>query len=998
MFDTYAQNSPYYYYKGEKVYLEIDKSKLYITANSNFDETSIQITDVNEINITDDSNSKKGSIVFNSELSILEYYQKSNILLNNPNIANISHYFKRGEAESIGISNIFYIKLKDINDLTVLQQHAIQNNVSFIHQNQFMPLWCKLEVNPNNPKTSLQLSNEFYETGLFDDVDPAFMFNFKTDCTNDEDFDQQWGLYNAFDPNVDINICDAWGITEGNGVNVAVLDNGIYKSHNDLSGNISSLSYDANSGSSPSIFINGLNHGTHVAGVIGALKDNNLQIVGVAPQSNIISVSHDFQIPNNEISEEFADGINWAWQNGADVINNSWSDQGGLFYDLFQSAILENAIDNALSQGRNGLGTVLIFTAGNENSAIGYPASYHPDILCVGAIMQSGARAPFSSFGAELDIVAPGKDILLLDPFQGTKFDDGTSFAAPHVSGLAALIISAIPCISGKLVNDIIEQTAQKVGNYTYNYNTSRPNGDWNNEMGYGLIDAYAAVQMAQNMASPTLDLFVKDNPEDVGVEPNPTSQNMWTSDDIWIRNVDDNGLTHQNPEYKTPVTFGGYTFTPPSYIYVRVINKSCVSSTGTETLNVNWAKANTALFWPDNWDGSLQNENGYVLGEALPSVNIPVLGAGEEVIVKVPWEVPDPNHYNDNENPWHFCLLARIDSYIDQTGALTSNPNIMVREYNNMAWKNISVVDLEENLMNVTVMVSNPYNYTKRFSLELYKQNNVLGKAIYEEAEVTITMDDVLFNAWEKGGKVANELESTIYEKSKRIKNNNVLLDNIEFEPKEMGLLTLDFNFLTEELTDKSEFIYHMVQKDAVTGEIIGGEKYIIRKNVRPLFFADAGEDKEVNLNETIIISAEDINEPAIYNWYDSDGNLVHQGKDLTVVADVVKEYELEVIATSDGFKDYTDVEVKFKPSFIESISPNPSSNFVTINYKANNVTSAYLMILGYYGSNTSYNYILDINSQQTQIDVSLYNSGYYTVALVCDGLIMDAKTLLKQ
>src|SRR5690606_31690870 len=96
-------------------------------------------------------------------------------------------------------------------------------------------------------------------------VDPAFIFDFSPECANDPDFGSLWGLHNSSHPGIDINACDAWDITEGNGVNVAVLDQGIYKQHNDLSSNISSLSYDTQSHSSPSVYINGNWHGTHVA-------------------------------------------------------------------------------------------------------------------------------------------------------------------------------------------------------------------------------------------------------------------------------------------------------------------------------------------------------------------------------------------------------------------------------------------------------------------------------------------------------------------------------------------------------------------------------------------------------------------------------------------------------------------------------------------------------------------------------------------------------------
>jgi hypothetical protein len=163
-------------------------------------------------------------------------------------------------------------------------------------------------------------------------------------------------------------------------------------------------------------------------------------------------------------------------------------------------------------------------------------------------------------------------------------------------------------------------------------------------------------------------------------------------------------------------------------------------------------------------------------------------------------------------------------------------------------------------------------------------------------------------------------------------------------------------------------------------------------------MFNIAIADDKEVDKNESITISAEDINESAIYNWYDNEGNLIFEGKDLQIANAVAEKYKLEVISTTDGFKDYTEVEIKLKPSSLSTISPNPASNNVSISYKLNGVNSAYLMILGYYGSNASNNYILDINSSETNINVSNYPNGFYTVALIVNGEIADAKTLIKQ
>ncbi len=152
-------------------------------------------------------------------------------------------------------------------------------------------------------------------------------------------------------------------------------------------------------------------------------------------------------------------------------------------------------------------------------------------------------------------------------------------------------------------------------------------------------------------------------------------------------------------------------------------------------------------------------------------------------------------------------------------------------------------------------------------------------------------------------------------------------------------------------------------------------------------------------DLTETIIISASQISEPALYNWYDTQGNLIFQGKDLTIATQVAQKYKLEVIATADGFKDYSEVEVNLKPTVLNTIEPNPATNNVTIGYKLNEVGSAYLMIIGGYGATgTSNNYILDTNNTETNINISNYPSGFYTVAIVCNGQIVAAKTLVKQ
>ena len=965
----YAQSNYYYYYKGQKVYLTLDKTNITLSTFEDFQKTSVSTLSLKDFNIelenTGGQSNKFAKVEFQNTPNDIEYFQKLSLLNSNPKIIKAQPNFFNPFGVKIAMSNYFYVKLKNLGDLTILQNFASQKNVQIIEQNKFMPLWYTLKCKKNTIGSTLEIANYFFETGYFSSSVPDFLSDDLH--SNDPFYNDQWALNNTGQVNgvngIDIKVNNAWNITQGNGVKIAVLDQGIDKTHPDLIANISSISFDTESGTASSQVLG--NHGTACAGIISAVKDNNIGVAGVSPLSKLIDVSNSFaSTPNSRIKR--ADGINWAWQNGADIISNSWGSS-------VQYQVIDDAIENALTNGRNGKGTIIVFSSGNSNGVVAYPGNINDKIICVGAISQCGERKSPSScdgenwwgsnYGDKLDVVAPGVKIPTTDRQGSNGYNpanetnpnyasqqnyfsifNGTSSACPHVAGIAALVLSINPCLSEKQVRDIIEKTSQKVGGYSYTNTVGRPNGTWNNEMGYGLVDAYAAVQMAQQMYSASLDLMVKDGTDDIGLQPNNITPYMWASTDIWIRNQAD-GITiqeHQNPEYSPTV---------PNYAYVRVTNKSCVASTGSEQLKFYWAKAGSSLEWPDTWDGNHyfpSPNNTKKLGAPVGTVTIPILQAGQETILQIPFMVPNPADYSfAGSDQWHFCLLARIEALNDpsnETNGLYAN----VQNNNNIAWKNVTIVDLLANKTNGVIAVGNPFDEPRTFFLELIKEDLETGKAIYDEAEVSVKMDETLFKAWERGGKLAQELDATTDEKRKIVKGNNVIIDNIAFNANEMGTLNLNFNFLTKELTEKSKFVYHVVQRDALTGDIIGGETYVIKKQARPIFIADAGGTKDVDKNDPITISANQISEPAIYNWYDTDGNLVFTGKDLTIATEVATKYKLEVIATTDGFKDYTEVEVNLKPSVLNIIAPNPATDNVNISYKLNEVGSAYLMIIG--------------------------------------------------
>ncbi len=411
----------------------------------------------------------------------------------------------------VHFSQFFYVELKNIDHKQSLYDFAKSNRVNIIGNNVFMPSWYILECNKESEGNSIEMANIFYTSGLFKNAQPDLLVEGLIGCVNDTYFNQQWALNNISAPARDIDICDAWNLHTGcSGIIVAVVDEGIEQTHPDLSINMYPVSYDAQTGSQPSV-VRG-SHGTAVAGVIGAASNNSLGIAGVAPNSRLMSISDDMLLAPL-LPLRLADGINFAWQYGAHIINNSWS-SNSLVHSL-----IDQAINDATSFGRGGLGCVVIFISHNDGlGSISYPSG-NPNVLAVGATDNNDQRATFSNYGTGLDVVAPGVGIYTTDLQGGAGFNtsggtagdyyanfQGTSAAAPIVSGIAALILSINPNLTQAQVRHIIESSTDKVSGYSYTMGAGEnPTLTWNNEVGYGRVNARKAIEAALGGATSIL-------------------------------------------------------------------------------------------------------------------------------------------------------------------------------------------------------------------------------------------------------------------------------------------------------------------------------------------------------------------------------------------------------------------------------------------------------------------------------------------------------------
>ena len=258
----------------------------------------------------------------------------------------------------------------------------------------------------------------------------------------------------------DIKAGPAWDVTQGDPeVVIAVIDSGVDMTHPELIGKVVSTGRDfANADDDAS---DDHWHGTHTAGVAAADTDNGEGIAGVAWNCGILPVKVTGS--NGEgFYSWLIDGIIWATDQGADVINLSL---GGDVDD----PSLEDACKYAYDHG-----VVITAAAGNDAGPVVYPAAYDAYVLAVAATDYNDEVADFSNFGPEVDVAAPGVYILGPAPqaYVGTGylpylFATGTSEAAPHVAGLAALVMSLKPDLSPADIMRIIRYTADDVNGST---------------------------------------------------------------------------------------------------------------------------------------------------------------------------------------------------------------------------------------------------------------------------------------------------------------------------------------------------------------------------------------------------------------------------------------------------------------------------------------------------------------------------------------------------
>ena len=306
-----------------------------------------------------------------------------------------------------------------------------------------------------------------------------------------ENNQQLWGVDDA-----DIDAAAAWGVTHGSDtITIAVIDEGVDLTHPDLAAKLVS-GYDATGGGSGGGPTGDDAHGTNCAGIAAAVTANGAGVAGIAREAKImpVRVAYGDGAGGWVTSDAWlADGINWAWTNGADVLSNSWG--GGS-----PATVVTNAIAAARSSGRGGLGSLVFFASGNDNGPVSYPATLST-VQAIGALSPCDERkAPTScdgehwwgsNYGSQLDLTTPGVHMYSTDIQGAAGYDggdyfydfNGTSSATPVAAGVAALLLGHDPTLTATQVESALAASADDL---------DIPG--WDSETGHGRINAYEAL------------------------------------------------------------------------------------------------------------------------------------------------------------------------------------------------------------------------------------------------------------------------------------------------------------------------------------------------------------------------------------------------------------------------------------------------------------------------------------------------------------------------
>ena len=484
------------------------------------------------------------------------------------------------------------------------------------------------------------------------------------------------------------------------------------------------------------------------------------------------------------------------------------------------------------------------------------------------------------------------------------------------------------------------------------------------------------------------IDLYIKDNAEDTGKEPNLTTDAFWKSPSVWVRNSADSIETHENPYYSADHQ--------AATVYVKVHNRGKKDYDGKDNFwaHVYWAKASTGIT-VKTWKGLELYNNEVITGEHLRASKIPETVAGGYSLVPITWALPADMMGTVEDNgteKHHFCLIGRImDTYLDDAYDPTSYNYFDVKGDKKIAQKNVSIISKTELQQGTNIYVRNIYNTSHNYSLEIIPYQ-YLDYDIFDKAEVEISLSNPIYNAWERGGLQCNSITYTPSSDPLKVRFTSAQskLENINLYGEEFEKICLKVDFHTSSLVDVS-YSFDLIQRDEY-GNIVGGETFIVESPVynawgpiiiTPIEIGDGNILLETNLAGT----------ESYTKWTDGNGSIIGNSGNITVYP-TSQNNTFSITALNNEGEMSTGSITLESPIGIQSATPIVMVNdYIDIEFK-NEIYSTETTI---FVNSLDHTYsmpevIVPVGVKSMRINTSSLPNGLYVLALVVNGQIVDS------
>lgn len=455
--------------------------------------------------------------------------------------------------------NEILVRTKKDKQKTFLDFISGYNDLHVIKHN-FIPNQFKISNIARNEPELLDFHHLLSNKDFIDKSQINYQFTLSVNAVNDPLFNRQWSIKNEGTllqgngtAGADMNVDSAWSVTTGStNIKIAILDSGVDTLHEDLQANLlaghdgfANELEDTRGYPTPNFSSDA--HGTACAGIVAAVGNNNLGTAGIAYTSKIVPVRifyyQDFGaslgVQPTTNTEALVNGSAYAWRvANADIMSTSAGLPAiAIAFMGIDTELVNAEINEAFNNARDGKGVAMFFSSGNDDEDIVlWPANLTNTIAVGASTMCDERKNPNdcsnenwgSSFGESLDIVAPGTLVATSDMtgalgYNNTNYTNtfnGTSAACPNAAGVGALVLSVRPDLHARDVRAIINLTADKVSGYDYNENLLF--GSWNEEVGYGRVNAYKAIQFAVDYQS-TVSIAETTSSFDFNIYPNPS-------------------------------------------------------------------------------------------------------------------------------------------------------------------------------------------------------------------------------------------------------------------------------------------------------------------------------------------------------------------------------------------------------------------------------------------------------------------------------------------